>query len=374
MNIKLQTNAKKISFITFGCKVNKYETQLIREKFPPHLYKEVSHRKELADIYIINSCTVTNRSNQKVKKTIRSIKRQNNEATIVITGCYAQELENNLEELKDIDFLINNEKKYQIKDILCGFNPATDYSNRSINSTVTDFANQTRAFVKIQDGCESFCSYCIIPYVRGKVKSKAPYMIIKEAEELISKGFKEIVLVGIHIGQYGKETNYKWNLNSLLLQLVKIKGNFRIRLSSLEANEINYDILDTIKNHNIVPHLHVPLQSGDDEILKKMNRNYTSKKFLSIYELVEKKLDRPSITTDIIVGFPGETEANFLNTVLMCEKIPFSKAHIFPYSDRNNTAASKMKKKIPNQIKKELNKKLSNIDKNNTKKYLKQIL
>ncbi len=354
----------KIFFFTLGCKVNQYETQLIRESFNTENYQEVADYLA-ADIVIINSCTVTERSDQKTRKLIRSIKNHSPECTIVITGCYAQHGRETLEKMPEIDLIIDHPHKLQTslfveKSILNSPQEKHLSISQNIQQTISSLKERSRAYIKIQDGCQSFCSYCIIPFIRNKLQSKPPEIAIQELLNLIQNGTKEIVLLGIHLGQYGKDASYSWNLYTLLQNIVSLLNDrknsfFRLRLSSLEMNEVNDSILDLMAQyaHIIVPHLHIPLQGGDDVLLQRMNRHYTTSEFANCCKKIRQYLPNPAITTDIIVGFPGETEEQFNNTMDFCRQIGFSKIHVFPYSDRKGTKAFEMANKVPENIKHE---------------------
>ncbi len=347
---------KKIAFITLGCKVNQYETQIIRESFPANLYENAQNNDE-ADIFIVNTCTVTSRSDQKTRKIIRSLKKSYPKAFIVVTGCYAERAAQELQDMPEVDLVIGNKEKQNIAtQVHSLFYPSSCFSLQTeknfLHSSISKFHEHTRAFLKIQDGCEAFCSYCIIPYVRGAVKSKPKNLVIEECQKLIVQGVKEIVLVGIHLGQYGKE-NGESSLLPLLVELCALQGDFRLRLTSIEVHEVTPLLVDFIASQpKMTPHLHIPLQSGDDNTLRRMNRKYSTKEFYDTCEMVRKKLPSPSITTDLIVGFPGESQEEFENTALFCRNIGFSKIHVFPYADRPGTVASKMQDKISEEAKK----------------------
>lgn len=347
--------------MTLGCKVNQYETQLIRESFPPLLFEEVSER-EKADIFIINSCTVTSRSDQKTRKLLRSLKKINPDSYIIVTGCYAERAAEELEALPEVDLVVDNKNKHRIAEELekrwgekFTFPSGASQSAADAfhHASISQLAEHTRAFVKIQDGCQSFCSYCIIPYVRGPLSSKPPERVQEEIRHLLQNNIKEIVLVGIHLGQYGRETAGQYNLCSLLQRLLLEDGDFRLRLTSIESTEVSEELLDTMhQSTKIAPHLHIPLQTGEDTVLQNMNRHYTTAEFAHVIERVRAKLTYPAITTDVIVGFPGETDEQFEKTLRFCQKIGFSRMHIFPYADREGTPASRRKDKISEATKK----------------------
>ena len=351
---------KTCSFITLGCKVNQYETQALREAIMSSGYVEASVNAP-ADLCVINTCTVTSTSDEKSRQQIRKVVRNNPDATVIVTGCYA---ESNSEAIKMIDgvgYVFEKGKESRIIDFIkSGFvsnnnflqvsssirDPHTNKLRRNgsaFNLKISKFDGHTRAFLKIEDGCDIFCSYCIIPFVRGKVTSKKISDILFEAEQLVSNGYKEIVLTGIHLGAYGKETGYRINIIDVLEELQTLPGLERIRLSSIEVNEITDSLIDLIADSNkVCPHFHLPLQSGDDYILKRMNRKYNSVQYLKTIEKIKEKLELPSISTDVMVGFPGEKRKHFENTMKICKQAGFSRTHIFPYSPRVDTPAAKM--------------------------------
>ena len=338
----------KFAIHTFGCKVNIYESEYIINLMQNNGYNLVDFNEE-SDIYIINTCTVTNEADKKDRKLIRSTRNNNPNSILIVMGCYSQLNPQDI----DADIIVGNKHKSKIIELIEQYKnnkekivlvediSETNFEDMYINR----FIEHTRAFVKIQDGCNAFCSYCTIPYARGGLRSKNFNTVIKEVTELVNNGYKEIVLTGIHTGRYGLEQNT--NLETLLKELVKIKDIFRIRLSSIEINEITDRIIDLIKNNNIMAkHLHIPLQSGSNTILKSMNRLYDLDFFLKRIDYIRKEIPNISITTDLIVGFPGETEELFNETIDTLNKIKFTKIHTFPYSKRDGTKAASM----PNQI------------------------
>lgn len=343
---------------TLGCKVNTYESNAMSELLKNKGYKEVDFN-EVADIYIINTCTVTNTADNKSKKIIRQAINRNKDAIIIAVGCLVQNEKDIVNKIDGIDIVIGNKNKIKIVDYIEEYinnnrpiveikNPTNEFENMKI----TNF-NKTRAFIKIQDGCNNYCSYCIIPYARGNVCSKKPSLVLKEAKELVANGHQEIVLTGIHTGHYGSDLD-NYDLSSLLEELLKINDLKRIRISSIEITEITERLMNLIKNNPIlVDHMHIPLQSGSNKILKLMNRKYDIDYFIN--KINELRLIRPniSITTDVIVGFPNETEEDFKETIDNVRKIKFSKIHVFPYSKREGTVAARMENQVSNEIKKE---------------------
>ena len=369
----------KVGIYSLGCKVNIYESEFVKDKLSRAGYKIVPFEDKTADIYIINTCSVTNEADRKSRQIINRAKRENKDAIIVVMGCYSQVKPNDI----DADIIIGNKDKSKIVELIDNYiKEKKKYKNiynlreEAIfeDMEINNFGDHTRAFVKIQDGCNAFCSYCIIPYTRGRIRSKDPEQVINEVTNLVKKGYKEIVLTGIHTGKYGIDLG-NINLERLLKKLVKIKGIYRLRLSSIEINEITDGIIELIKNNNIMArHLHIPLQSGSDKILKDMNRCYDVKFFLDRINVIRKEIPNISLTTDLIVGFPGETDKDFHDTIETLKKIEFTKIHTFPYSKRNNTKASLMKNQIDGKIKKDRVKKVLNISKEYELKYYKQFI
>lgn len=343
-----------VAVYTLGCKVNLYESELIISLLKENNYTLVDFN-EKADIYIINTCSVTNESDRKDRKIINEARRKNKEAIIVVTGCYSQI---NPETI-NADIILGNKDKSKIIDLLEDYIKNKKQIKQIYDLTkvefekmnINKFENHTRAFVKVQDGCNAFCSYCIIPYARGRIRSKDLNETIEEVTNLVNNGYKEIVLTGIHTGRYGIDKNT--NLYELLKKLVQIPNIFRIRLSSIEINEITDEIIELIKTNDIMAkHLHIPLQSGSDKILTLMNRRYDVDYFVKKIETIRKEIPDISITTDLIVGFPNETEEDFKDTIKLLNEIKFTKIHTFPYSKRKNTKAASMPNQIDGMIKK----------------------
>lgn len=341
----------------FGCKVNSYESNIMKENMISNGYVF----NEDADIYIINTCTVTNTACKKCLKVIRQVKKNHPDSLVVVTGCLTQVEP----ELVDADIVIGNVgksniakyiKEYQskivdVKDIM-----VSPFEDMKLNNF-----DKTRAFIKIEDGCENYCSYCIIPYARGKVRSKKKEIIFEEVDNLVKNGHKEIVLSGIHTGHYNLD-NYTFS--DLLNDLVKVPGLERIRISSIEINEITDEVLDVFrKSEVLVDHIHIPLQSGSNEILKLMNRKYLKEEFISRIDKIRSVRPNISITTDLIVGFPNETDELFNETIDTIKKIRFSKIHVFPFSRRKNTKADLMDNQIDEVVKKERVKKIIELSK-----------
>lgn len=368
---------KTVAFITLGCKVNQYETNAMSQKLIEEGYKIVEHTQK-ADIYIINTCTVTNMSDRKSRQMIRRAKEINPEAIIIAVGCYVQVAKKEIEKIKEIDLALGNEekvdivkycneiiqknKKEEIADVM--------QSRKFAEFGETSYTEKTRAVIKVQDGCDRFCSYCIIPYARGRVRSREPEHIIKEIKQIANEGIKEVVITGIHIASYGKDFKKDYKLIDLLEEINKIDGIERIRLGSIEPLLITEEFVQRlVKLEKICEQFHLSLQSGCDETLKRMNRRYTTQQFEEIVKRLRKAYDNVNLTTDIIVGFPGETEEEFAKTYKFLEKIKFYKMHIFKYSPRKGTRAEQMPQQIEPQLKEERSKKLIELSDKNEKEY-----
>lgn len=362
----------KFNIVTFGCKVNQYESNMMKEKMlSSNFFYEENMRD--ANIIIVNTCSVTNVADKKCLKMIRKIKREYPNALLVVAGCSSQNNQNVYEAL-DIDILLGNKDKSKIAELIKEYLDTEKKYVKFYNERNLDFEdmlindyNHVRAFVKIEDGCDNFCSYCIIPFVRGSVRSKDFDTVIKEAKLLTEHGHKEIVLTGIHTGHYMSNNH---DLTDLINELSKIDDLLRIRISSIEITELNDKFLEMLKiNKKVCNHLHIPLQAGSDEILKRMNRKYD----LAYYEEKINKIRsiRPdiSITTDIIVGFPYETDELFSETLEFSKKMNFSKIHVFPYSIRVGTAAASMPNQVDEVTKKVRVKKLMALSKKQEKEY-----
>lgn len=330
------------NILTLGCKVNTYESNVMRDSLINEGYVE----SDLADIYIINTCTVTNTADNKSMKLIRRIRKEHKDAIIVVTGCMVQ---NKKEGIDGVDIILGNIGKSKIASYIDNYIKTKekkidiyDMTSVTFEPMILNNFNKMRAFVKIQDGCNNFCSYCVIPYVRGNVRSKNKIDVINEIKTLVNSGHKEVVLTGIHTGNYGVEFD-DYDFASLLNDLVKINGLERLRISSIEVTELNNRVLDVMKNNNIlVDHMHIPIQSGSDGVLVRMNRKYDIQYFINKIEVIRSIRPNISITTDVIVGFPGETDEEFNETIDTLKKINFSKLHVFPYSKRDGTKAALM--------------------------------
>ncbi len=357
----------KFYIYTLGCKVNTYESNVIRDKLINSGYIETT--EESADIYIINTCTVTNTSDNKSLKTIRKVLNNHPNSISVVVGCMTQVNSQLLKDL-NVSIVLGNSGKSKIVEYIEKYKkektPIIEISNimdKPFEDMCLNNFNKTRAFVKIEDGCENYCSYCIIPFARGRVRSKKPEIVIEEIKKLVQDGHKEIVLTGIHTGHYGADLE-NYTFSKLLREIEKIKGLKRLRISSIEITELDDEFLDTLKSSKIlVDHMHIPIQSGSDEILKLMNRKYDKKYFIEKIEKIRNIRPNISITTDIIVGFPGETEKLFEETINTVNKIKFSKIHVFPFSLRKGTKAEELPNVVDDVTKKLRVKKLIEISK-----------
>lgn len=349
---------KTVAFHTLGCKVNTYESNAMLKIFQDAGYQEVDF-KEVADVYVINTCTVTNTGDSKSRQMIRKAIRKNSEAVVCAVGCYSQVAPEDIEQIEGIGVVLGTQYRKEIVDLVEEYQKTNQKivkvdsvkNLRKFEDLNIDRFKNTRAFLKIQDGCNNFCTYCIIPYARGRVRSRKPESVLKQAELLVSRGYVEIVLTGIHTAGYGEDLE-NYSFYDLLVDLVKIKGLKRLRISSIETSQITDEIIDLIgSNDIIVDHLHVPLQSGCDATLKRMNRKYTTEQYLEKINKIRSYLPNIAFTTDVIVGFPGETDEEFQATYDFIKKVNYSQLHVFPYSPRKNTPAAKMKDQVNDQVK-----------------------
>ena len=349
----------KVAFHTLGCKVNQYETEAMEKMFEDKGYAIV-REDEVADVYVINTCTVTNLSDRKSRQFIRRVKKINDDSIVAVVGCYSQVASEEVESIEGVDVIIGTSDRNRIVELCEKAKAEEEQINivRSIKTydefeeiNVDDIKSMTRAYIKIQDGCNQFCSYCIIPYARGPIRSRHTYDIIEETEKLEQAGFKEIILTGIHVASYGKDLG-DIRLDSVIKEIAKVEGIERIRLSSVEPNLITEEFMKVlVDSHKVCDHFHLSLQSGSDEILKKMNRRYTTTEYREKVELIRKYMPNAGITTDIIVGFPGETEENFEETLGFVKDIEFSRIHVFKYSPRKGTPASKFENQVHGSLK-----------------------
>lgn len=357
---------KRAASFALGCKVNQYESEAIAELFAEKGY-EIVGIDEVADVYVINTCTVTNFGDKKSRQLIRKVKRQNENAVVAVVGCYAQTAPQEIMAVEGVNLVIGTKDRGQIVDMVEEYNP-----QKGVESHVTDImkervfeplsiqklANRTRAYLKIQDGCSQYCSYCIIPYARGPIRSREPEDVLAEVRRLAENGFKEVVLTGIHVASYGKDSR-DTSLLDILRQVHEVEGISRIRFSSIEPNVVTEEFAQTMAQlPKVCHHFHLSLQSGCDKTLKEMNRKYDTEKYRQAAALLRKFLPDVALTTDIIVGFPGETEEDFNQCFDFAKEIGFAKIHVFPYSPKKGTPAAERKDQLPNSVKSERSHKL----------------
>ena len=372
---------KTVAFCTLGCKVNQYETNAMMQKMIEAGYEVVDFETK-ADIYIINTCTVTNMADKKSRQMLRRVKEINPEAILVAVGCYAQVAKEKLEQIPEIDLILGINEKNDIVEYVEQASKNTYVSDVLHQTEFLDFGDvtyteKTRAVIKVQDGCNQFCSYCIIPYARGRIRSRKPESVIKEITDVAKEGIKEVVITGIHIASYGKDFDIvpEYRLIDLLEEIQKVDGIQRIRLGSLEPTLITEEFVTRLKKlSKICDHFHLSLQSGCDETLKKMNRKYTTDQFKHVVELLKNAYPEVHLTTDVIVGFPGETEEEFNKTYEFLKEIKFYKMHVFKYSPRSGTVAAKMPNQIDGNVKEERSNKLIELSDKNEKEYNQQYI
>ena len=351
---------KTIAFHTLGCKVNTYESNAMLKIFNEAGYQEVDF-KEIADVYVINTCTVTNTGDSKSRQMIRKAIRKNPQATVCVVGCYSQIAPEEIEQIEGVGVVLGTQHRKDIvkyvDEYLKTGKPVIKVDNvmnlKKFEDLNIDRFKNTRAFLKIQDGCNNFCTYCIIPYARGRVRSRDKDSVLNQAKTLVANGYVEIVLIGIHTAGYGEDLD-NYSFYDLLVDLVKIDGLKRLRISSIETSQISDEIINLIgSNDIIVDHLHIPLQSGCDATLKRMNRKYTTSQYLEKINKIRNYLPNIAFTTDVIVGFPGESDEEFEETYNFIKEVNYSELHVFPYSPRRNTPAAKMKDQVDDKIKHE---------------------
>ncbi|MCC0564489.1 tRNA (N(6)-L-threonylcarbamoyladenosine(37)-C(2))-methylthiotransferase MtaB [Brevibacillus borstelensis] len=351
-----------VAFHTLGCKVNSYETEAIWQLFKNSGYERVDFEQDEADVYVINTCTVTNTGDKKSRQVIRRAIRRNPDAIVAVTGCYAQTSPSEIAQIPGVDIIVGTQGREKLIEYVDQIRSERKPINAVANIMkarefeeldVPNFTDRTRASLKIQEGCNNFCTFCIIPWARGLMRSRKPESVLEQARQLVAAGYLEIVLTGIHTGGYGEDLE-DYNLAKLLVDLHQVEGLKRIRISSIEASQITDEVIDVI-NHSdrVVRHLHVPLQAGDDDVLKRMRRKYTTAEFYEKMVKVREALPGVALTTDVIVGFPGETDEQFRNGYEFIQKIGFAELHVFPYSMRTGTPAARMTDQIPEEIKHE---------------------
>jgi threonylcarbamoyladenosine tRNA methylthiotransferase MtaB len=351
-----------VAFHTLGCKVNFYDTEAIWQLFKNEGYEQVDFESKTADVYVINTCTVTNTGDKKSRQIIRRAVRRNPEAVIAVTGCYAQTSPAEILAIPGVDLVIGTQGRDDIINLVNQVQTDRQPLNavRNIMKTrqfeeldVPDFADRTRAFLKIQEGCNNFCTFCIIPWSRGLLRSRQPESVMKQAHMLVEAGYKEIVLTGIHTAGYGEDLE-NYNFAALLRDLAKVNGIERLRISSIEASQITDEVIDVLMSSSkFCRHLHVPLQAGDDTVLKRMRRKYTVAEYAERIARIKERWPEVAITTDVIVGFPGETEEMFENGYRFMKEMGFSEMHVFPYSKRTGTPAARMEDQVDDEVKNE---------------------
>lgn len=375
---------KKVAFCSLGCKVNQYETNAMAQKFIEHGY-EVVEFDEYADVYIVNTCTVTNVADRKSRQMLRRAKEINKDATLVACGCYAQVAKDELKKIPEIDLIIGNNEKNDIiqivenhisqkgaEDLVSDVMYKLDY----VELGTTTYTEKTRAVIKVQDGCDRFCSYCLIPYARGHIRSRKIENVIEEIKKVVEEGINEVVITGIHIASYGRDfKGENIGLIDLLEEINKIQGLHRIRLGSIEPTIITDEFVERLsKLDKICDHFHLSLQSGCTGTLKRMNRRYTTEEFKAVTKRLRAKFPNAALTTDIIVGFPGETDDEFNTTYEFLKDIAFYKMHIFKYSQRKGTKAAVMPNQVDGKIKEERSKKLIELSNENEYNYNKKYI
>ncbi|WP_286904116.1 tRNA (N(6)-L-threonylcarbamoyladenosine(37)-C(2))-methylthiotransferase MtaB [Clostridium sp. UBA1652] len=373
----------KVAFATLGCRVNVYESEAMMEKFIREGY-EVVDFSEVADVYVINTCSVTNMGDKKSRQMISRGRRQNPDAVIAAVGCYSQIAPNEVSSIEGIDVVLGSRNK---GEVVYWVNKAKDEGKMQVQVSevlrnkefedlrIEEYQDKTRAFLKIQDGCNRFCAYCLIPYTRGAVCSKDPKKVIEEVKVLAENGFKEIILSGIHIASYGVELDEKITLIDIIEEIENIDGIERVRIGSIDPTFFTEEVVERItKFKKLCPHFHLSLQSASNGTLKRMNRRYNIEEYESIVNILRGKIKDVSLTTDIIVGFPGETEEEFNETYETLNKIKLSKMHIFKYSPRKGTRAADMENQIDGNVKEERSKKLIELDLKNEKELIEKYI
>ncbi|MBE3554402.1 MAG: tRNA (N(6)-L-threonylcarbamoyladenosine(37)-C(2))-methylthiotransferase MtaB [Thermicanus sp.] len=369
-----------VAFHTLGCKVNFYETEAIWQLFKNKGYTQVDFEEE-ADVYVINTCTVTNTGDKKSRQVIRRAIRKNPNAVVAVTGCYAQTSPAKVLEIPGVDIVIGTQGRDRLLDYVEEYKNSRMPINAVANImkqkefeelSVPTFSEKTRAFLKIQEGCNNFCTFCIIPWAKGLSRSRKPESVLQQARTLVANGYREIVLTGIHTGGYGEDLE-GYSLAQLLMDLIEIEGLHRIRISSIEASQISEEMIEVFRNNpKMCRHLHIPLQAGDDTILKSMHRKYTTAQYKEKIEKIKEALPHVAITTDVIVGFPGETEEMFQNTYDYIREIGFAELHVFPYSKRTGTPAARFPNQVPEEVKKERVDRLLELNRELTLRYAKK--
>lgn len=372
---------KKAALYTLGCKVNQYETEAMAELLKKSGY-EITDFSQPADVYVINTCSVTNMGDRKSRQIIRRAKKTNPHAVIAVAGCYSQTAPEEILAIDGVNLVLGTQGRHNIAELLKNLDTESKVNAVSDIMTTHDFeelkidsyTDRTRAYIKIQDGCSQFCSYCIIPYARGPVRSRNEDEVIEEIKKLAKKGFSEIILVGIHVASYGKDLG-NTSLENLLLKADEIDGIKRIRMSSIEPMTLNKSFVDKVKvSKKLCNHFHISLQSGCDETLKRMNRHYTTAQYMEIVNGLRTAFPDTAVTTDIMVGFPGETDEEFQKTAEFVKKADFADAHVFMYSQRRGTPAAKRPDQIPPEVKEKRSKEIIEIVKHSRESFLSRFI
>lgn len=380
----MEKENKKVSFLTLGCKVNQYDSDAMRTIFLQQGYKAVKEEEE-ADVYVINTCSVTSIGDRKSRQMVRKIRRKHPQAVIAVAGCYAQIAPEIFEAMGDIDVIVGAQNRSKIVEYV----EQAQKKEKTINAvkdimSVTEFENlyvdaegetKTRAFIKVQEGCDNYCTFCIIPFARGKLKSRKQKDAVEEIRRLVAKGYREIVLTGIHLGNYGRDLHDGTSLATLVEELLRIPNLLRIRMGSIESVELSDDLINLIKDEpRVCRHLHLPIQSGSDAVLRRMNRHYRLPEYKKLISELREKIPGLALTTDLIVGFPGETEENFMETLETLRELRFSAIHVFPYSQRTGTPAAVFPNQVPGDIKKDRVHRVQELEKEISKEYRKTFL
>lgn len=380
----MEKENKTVSFLTLGCKVNQYDSDAMRTIFLQQGYKAVKEEEE-ADVYVINTCSVTSIGDRKSRQMVRKIRRKHPQAVIAVAGCYAQIAPEIFEAMGDIDVIVGAQNRSKIVEYV----EQAQKKEKTINAvkdimSVTEFENlyvdaegetKTRAFIKVQEGCDNYCTFCIIPFARGKLKSRKQKDAVEEIQRLVVKGYREIVLTGIHLGNYGRDLRDGTSLATLVEELLRIPNLLRIRMGSIESVELSDDLINLIKDEpRVCRHLHLPIQSGSDAVLRRMNRHYRLPEYKKLISELREKIPGLALTTDLIVGFPGETEENFMETLETLRELRFSAIHVFPYSQRTGTPAAVFPNQVPGDIKKDRVHRVQELEKEVSKEYRKTFL
>ena len=380
----MEKENKTVSFLTLGCKVNQYDSDAMRTIFLQQGYRAVKEEEE-ADVYVINTCSVTSIGDRKSRQMVRKIRRKHPQAVIAVAGCYAQIAPEIFEAMGDIDVIVGAQNRSKIVEYV----EQAQKKEKTINAvkdimSVTEFENlyvdaegetKTRAFNKVQEGCDNYCTFCIIPFARGKLKSRKQKDAVEEIRRLVAKGYREIVLTGIHLGNYGRDLHDGTSLATLVEELLRIPNLLRIRMGSIESVELSDDLINLIKDEpRVCRHLHLPIQSGSDAVLRRMNRHYRLPEYKKLISELREKIPGLALTTDLIVGFPGETEENFMETLETLRELRFSAIHVFPYSQRTGTPAAVFPNQVPGDIKKDRVHRVQELEKEISKEYRKTFL